>query len=91
MVTPVPSLLCKIIYYGYYVRATLHAHVFFVITPCSVNMYFFLQIRWTALMRASDEGHDKCVQLLLEKGATLNFQSTVSLLVNNFWHVECFL
>ena len=35
-------------------------------------------------MRASDEGHDKCVKLLLEKGATLNLQSTVSLLVNNF-------
>ena len=39
-------------------------------------------------MRASNEGHDKCVQLLLKKGATLNFQSTVSLLVNNFWRVQ---
>ena len=35
-------------------------------------------------MRASNEGHDKCVKLLLEKGATINFQSMVSLLVNNF-------
>ena len=35
-------------------------------------------------MRASDEGHQKCVKLLLEKGATINFESTVSLLVNNF-------
>ena len=39
-------------------------------------------------MRASIEGHDKCVQLLLEKGATLNFQSMVSLLVNNLCRVQ---
>ena len=39
-------------------------------------------------MRASNEGHDKCIKLLLEKGATLNFQSTVSLIVNNFCHVQ---
>ncbi|KAL5502811.1 hypothetical protein EMCRGX_G009644 [Ephydatia muelleri] len=41
-----------------------------VISPCSVYMYFSLQDGETALMRASSEGHDEFVKLLLEKGAS---------------------
>ena len=34
-------------------------------------------------MRASNEGHVKCVKFLLGKDATINSQSTVSLIDNN--------
>jgi ankyrin repeat protein len=31
----------------------------------------------TALMLAADNGHDKCVQLLIDSGADVNIQSNV--------------
>ena len=37
-----------------------------------------LQDGWTALMIASREGHLDCVKELLEKGALVNAQDTVS-------------
>ena len=37
-----------------------------------------LQYGWTALMRASREGHMYVVQLLLAQGANVNLQDTVS-------------
>ena len=49
-----------------------------VITPCSVYMYFSLQKGETALQIASSEGHDECVQLLLDKGAKVNLYDEVS-------------
>ena len=51
-----------------------------VITPFSVYMYIYstLQNGWTALMKASSKGHVECVNLLLNKGASVNLLDEVS-------------
>ena len=41
-------------------------------------MFLSLQHRKTALMKASEWGHMKCVKMLLDKGAEINLQDTVS-------------
>ena len=53
-------------------------HLWDFITSCSVYMYFSLQYRETALMKASSEGHVECVKLLLDKGADVNHKDEVS-------------
>ena len=41
-------------------------------------MHLSLQGGGTALMRASNAGHIECVQVLLDKGADVNKQTSVS-------------
>ena len=42
-------------------------------------MHLSLQWGQTALMEAYDHGHMECVKMLVEKGALVNIQGTVSL------------
>ena len=42
-------------------------------------MHLSLQWGKTALMMAYDSGHMECVKMLVEKGALVNIQGTVSL------------
>ena len=58
----------------YHRRISLHE---IVISPCSVYMYFSLQDGYTALMRASHEGHVECVTLLLDEGASADLSDKV--------------
>lgn len=44
----------------------------------SVYMFLSFQFKQTALMIASNGGHDGCVNLLLEKGAKVDLQDQVS-------------
>ena len=41
-------------------------------------MHLSLQYGVTALVRASEAGHMECVQVLLDKGADVNIQTSVS-------------
>ena len=43
-----------------------------------VHIHTSLQDGWTALMKASSEGHDDCVNLLLKKGVSINQKNKVS-------------
>ena len=47
----------------------------------------YLQLGWTALMKASSGGHVKCVKLLLEKGADVNHKDRVSVVSLSVWPV----
>ena len=60
-----------------------------VITLCNVYVYIlsYLQSGQTALMKASSEGHVKCVKLLLEKGADFNHKDEVSAVSLSVWYV----
>ena len=42
-------------------------------------MHLSLQNGWTALMMAYDHGHMECARILVDKGAQVNIQGTVSL------------
>ena len=42
------------------------------------SMYFSLQDGWTALMKASEAGQVECIKVLLDRGAEVNMQDTVS-------------
>ena len=42
-------------------------------------MHLSLQGRQTALMMAYDHGHIECAKILVDKGAQVNIQDTVSL------------
>ena len=42
-------------------------------------MHLSLQWRQTALMMAYDSGHIECAKMLVDKGAHVNIQDTVSL------------
>ena len=44
-------------------------------------MFLSLQDGWTALMMASENGHMECVKVLLDRGADVNMQNTVSVVV----------
>ena len=43
-----------------------------------VHIHTSLQDGWTALMKASSEGHVDCVNLLLDKGVSINQKNKVS-------------
>ena len=45
---------------------------------CDMHLHVSLQIGDTPLMDASREGHDGCVQLLLDRGAQIDHQNMVS-------------
>ena len=56
-------------------------------------MHLSLQDGQTALMMAYDRGHIECAKMLVDKGAQVNIQGTVSLsgviihCVHAMWHV----
>ena len=43
------------------------------------DMHLSLQCGQTALMKAFDRGHIECEKMLIDKGAQINIQDTVSL------------
>ena len=47
-------------------------------TPMMIICMNLLQYKWTALNWASSRGHTECVKELLERGADVNMQGTVS-------------
>lgn len=55
-------------------------------------MYFFsLQNEWTALIKASNGGHVKCVKLLLNNHAEVKNSGLVSMCNVTVWHVNSVL
>ena len=46
-----------------------------------IHVPLSLQDGWTPLMWASSKGHITCVQLLLKKGAQVDYQANVSVLL----------
>ena len=49
-------------------------------------MLYFMQPKWTALHRAAYNGHLQLVQLLLRKGAKVNFKDIVSFQYSHLTH-----
>ena len=52
-------------------------------------MHLSLQYGGTALMKASQAGHMECVQVLLDRGADVNMETTVSgVIIHAMQHVS---
>ena len=49
-------------------------------------MHLTLQKEWTALMRASVTGKAECVKVLLDRGAEVNMQDNVSVVIMHCVH-----